>query len=125
MTAAAAFIPAPFVAGRAGGLDAAMRELSKLVGQPALRCSLEVTAAGGGEASVAVQVRNIARQACRGVFRVHVFAAATEGGAIVAEETVTTDADGSATATLTGLPAGTVYFHASASLYDSKAASVT
>lgn len=124
MTAAPFFIPSPFK-NRSMSLPEAVRELSILVGQVDLRADLSTLDLTGGQVRVTVRVRNMAGERCKGVFRVHVFKAATAGGAIVTEWDMVTGTDGVAEQDVTA-GAGSWYFHAAVlGLYAVKASTVT
>jgi len=104
----APFIPAPI---NKPGSPFFAAEVGKLLGMPALRCSVSVSLQGAGVARVAVQVRNCTGEACSGVYRVHIFASATPGGGALDSADATTNERGQVTADLTS-GAGTRYFSA-------------
>jgi len=124
VTTAPSFIPGPFKR-RSQALPDVVRDLSMLVGQVDLRASLTITDLADGSARVNIRVLNIAGERCSGVFRVHLFVAASAGGTLVTEWNILTAADGEAEQDLS-VGAGTWYFHASVQgVYEVKRAVIT
>lgn len=117
MSVAAPFIPQP-LPNSASPFFAA--QVAKQLGQPALRASVTLTALGGGEVRVAAQVRSCVGDACSGFYRLHVFAAATAGGAVLAQADVVTDSAGAAEIDLTPGAGACVVHTAVLGVYDAK-----
>lgn len=117
MAVAAPFIPQPLT-NAADPFFA--RQVAKLLGQPPLRAVLSVTALGGGDVRVAVQVRSCTGEPCTGFYRLHVFVAATAGGAVLAQTDVITTQDGAAEVDLSS-GAGSRVVHATVvGVYDAR-----
>lgn len=86
------------------------RQVAKLLGQTPLRSSVTLTALGGGDVRVAAQVRSCVGEPCTGFYRLHIFAAATAGGAVLAQADVVTTQAGLAEVDLSA-GAGSVVVH--------------
>lgn len=115
-------IPQPLA--RAIGPDFAI-QAARLIGQPPLRSSIGAEDRGAGVARVTVQVRSSTFERCAGYFRVHVFASATPGGAIIDQADRVTDDTGQCVVDLTA-GAGSRHFYAAVvGVYDGASVTVT
>lgn len=117
MTVAPPFIPQPLPNPSSPFFG---QQVAKVIGQPALRASVTATAIGGGSVRVASQVRSCVGEPCTGFYRLHVFAAATAGGAVLAQADVVTDSAGASEVDLTPGAGACVVHVAVLGVYDAK-----